>query len=195
MDKLYKSALELSDSVGCNERQSAIMMVRRCMADLKPGVFDAPLRDCGLPTNSQEESSRAVTPLGQGRFRCGLSFRIGLRCRCGGCGLPTQLSLAPCSRPSRPLRVAIAIAATQPVLTATARDTLLLRQVGMEKQLPRPNRETKLFVHRTGRGDPLSVVGVDQEAYRRQGHAVLFACRARDWLLSGLARSDSLGNL
>ena len=41
---LYKSALELSDSVRCNERQSAIMMVRRCMADLKPGVFDAPLR-------------------------------------------------------------------------------------------------------------------------------------------------------
>ena len=23
------------------------MMVRRCMADLKPGVFDAPLRGCG----------------------------------------------------------------------------------------------------------------------------------------------------
>jgi hypothetical protein len=44
---LYKSALELSDSVRCIERQSAIMMVRRCMADLKPGVFDAPLRDCG----------------------------------------------------------------------------------------------------------------------------------------------------
>ncbi len=44
---LYKSALELSDSVRCNERQSAIMMVRRCMADLKPGVFDAPLRGCG----------------------------------------------------------------------------------------------------------------------------------------------------
>ena len=41
---VYKSALELSDSVRCNERQSAIMMVRRCMADLKPGVFDAPLR-------------------------------------------------------------------------------------------------------------------------------------------------------
>jgi hypothetical protein len=41
---MYKSALELSDSVRCNERQSAIMMVRRCMADLKPGVFDAPLR-------------------------------------------------------------------------------------------------------------------------------------------------------
>jgi hypothetical protein len=45
--ELYKSALELSDSVRCNERQSAIMMVRRCMADLKPGVFDAPLRGCG----------------------------------------------------------------------------------------------------------------------------------------------------
>ena len=44
---LYKSALELSDSVRSNERQSAIMMVRRCMADLKPGVFDAPLRGCG----------------------------------------------------------------------------------------------------------------------------------------------------
>ena len=44
---LDKSALELSDSVRCNERQSAIMMVRRCMADLKPGVFDAPLRGCG----------------------------------------------------------------------------------------------------------------------------------------------------
>jgi uncharacterized membrane protein YgdD (TMEM256/DUF423 family) len=44
---LYKSALELSDSVRCNERQSAIMMVRRCMADLKPGVFDAPLGGCG----------------------------------------------------------------------------------------------------------------------------------------------------
>ena len=42
-----ESALELSDSVRCNERQSAIMMVRRCMADLKPGVFDAPLRGCG----------------------------------------------------------------------------------------------------------------------------------------------------
>ena len=28
-------------------RQSAIMMVRRCMADLKPGIFDAPLRGCG----------------------------------------------------------------------------------------------------------------------------------------------------
>ena len=42
--EVYKSALELSDSVRCNERQSAIMMVRRCMADLKPGVFDAPLR-------------------------------------------------------------------------------------------------------------------------------------------------------
>jgi hypothetical protein len=25
------------------------------MADLKPGVFDAPLRGFGLPTNSQEE--------------------------------------------------------------------------------------------------------------------------------------------
>ncbi len=47
MHYLYKSALELSDSVRCNERQSAIMMVRRCMADLKPGVFDAPLRGCG----------------------------------------------------------------------------------------------------------------------------------------------------
>jgi GNAT superfamily N-acetyltransferase len=45
--QVYKSALELSDSVRCNERQSAIMMVRRCMADLKPGVFDAPLRGCG----------------------------------------------------------------------------------------------------------------------------------------------------
>ena len=44
---VYKSALELSDSVRCNERQSAIMMVRRCMADLKPGIFDAPLRGCG----------------------------------------------------------------------------------------------------------------------------------------------------
>ena len=52
---MYKSALELSDSVRCNERQSAIMMVRRCMADLKPGVVDAPLRGFGLPTNSQEE--------------------------------------------------------------------------------------------------------------------------------------------
>jgi hypothetical protein len=44
---LYKPALEPSDSVRCNERQSAIMMVRRCMADLKPGVFDAPLSGCG----------------------------------------------------------------------------------------------------------------------------------------------------
>src|SRR6188472_3839393 len=26
----------------------------------------------------------------------------------------------------------------------------------------RPNRETKLLVHRTGRGDPLTVVGVDR---------------------------------
>jgi hypothetical protein len=52
---LYKSALELSDSVRCNGRQSAIMMVRRRTADLKPGVFDARLRGCGLPTNSQEE--------------------------------------------------------------------------------------------------------------------------------------------
>ena len=46
--QVYKSALELSDSVRCNERQSAIMMVRRCVADLKPGIFDAPLRGCGL---------------------------------------------------------------------------------------------------------------------------------------------------
>jgi hypothetical protein len=55
-----------------------------------------------------------------------------------------------------------AMAATQPVSTATARDTLVLRQVGTEKQPLRPNRETKLRVHRTGRGDPLSVVGVDR---------------------------------
>ena len=44
MHYLHKSALETSDSVRCNERQSAIMIVRRCMAYLKPGVFDAPLR-------------------------------------------------------------------------------------------------------------------------------------------------------
>ena len=137
------------------------MMVRRCMADLKPGVFDAPLRGCGLPTNSQEEKLAGVTPRARA-VSIADCFPIGLRCRCGGSGLPTQLNVAPCSRPSRPLRVATAMAATQPVLTATARCALVLRQVGTEKQPPRPNRETKLLVHRTGRGDPLTVVGMDR---------------------------------
>ena len=44
---VYKSALDLSDIVRCNRRRAASLMVRRCVADLKPGVFDAPLRGCG----------------------------------------------------------------------------------------------------------------------------------------------------
>jgi glutathione S-transferase len=44
---LYKSALDLSDSARCNGRRAAIIMVRRCAADLKPGVCDTPLRGCG----------------------------------------------------------------------------------------------------------------------------------------------------
>ena len=86
------------------------------------------------------EASGAVTPLGEAVSNSDCFPKLG--CRSAGGGLPTQLSLAPCSRPSRPLRVAIAMAATQPVLTAAARDALLLRRVGTEKQ--RLSRTKKL---------------------------------------------------
>ena len=120
----------------------------------------APTRSCasppvrkkrtGLPSASTRawtsyQSSRgkargAVTPLGEAVSNSDCFPKLG--CRSAGGGLPTQLSLAPCSRPSRPLRVAIAMAATQPVLTAAARDALLLRRVGTEKQ--RLSRTKKL---------------------------------------------------
>jgi len=88
---LYKSALELSDSVRCNERQSAIMMVRRRTANLKPGVFDAPLRGRGLPTIVKRKSSRGRNPAGAGPFAMRTVFPNGtaLSMRGGG-GLPTN---------------------------------------------------------------------------------------------------------
>ena len=46
-DYLYKSALDLSDIVRCNRLRAASLMVWRCVADLKPGAFGAPLRGCG----------------------------------------------------------------------------------------------------------------------------------------------------
>ena len=45
--QLYKSALDLSGSVRFWGRRAAALMVSRCVADLKPGAFDAPLRGCG----------------------------------------------------------------------------------------------------------------------------------------------------
>jgi hypothetical protein len=44
---VYKSALDLSDSVRRSEQQAASPIVWQCDTDLKPGVFDAPLRGSG----------------------------------------------------------------------------------------------------------------------------------------------------
>jgi hypothetical protein len=42
----HSNCLTVSDAMSGNQ---AIMMVRRRMADLKPSVFDAPLRGCCYP--------------------------------------------------------------------------------------------------------------------------------------------------
>ena len=45
---VYKSTLDLSDVSDADKRPNGGSMVSRCVADLKPGVFDAPLRGLGL---------------------------------------------------------------------------------------------------------------------------------------------------
>ena len=47
LDKLYKSAFDLSDMSDAMDDQTAGSMVPRCVADLKPGVCDAPLHGFG----------------------------------------------------------------------------------------------------------------------------------------------------
>jgi hypothetical protein len=44
---LYKSAFDLSDMSDTMDDQTAGSMVSRCVADLKPGVCDAPLHGFG----------------------------------------------------------------------------------------------------------------------------------------------------
>ena len=44
---LYKLTLDLSDVSDADERPNGESMVSRCVADLKPGVYDAPLHGCG----------------------------------------------------------------------------------------------------------------------------------------------------
>jgi hypothetical protein len=46
-DLLYKSTLDLSNVSDADKRPNGGSMVSRCVADLKPGVFDAPLRGFG----------------------------------------------------------------------------------------------------------------------------------------------------
>jgi hypothetical protein len=45
--EMYKSTLDLSDVSDADKRPNGGSMVPRCVADLKPGVFDAPLRGFG----------------------------------------------------------------------------------------------------------------------------------------------------
>jgi len=71
----------------------------------------------------------------------------------GGGRQPASPAARHASRPVRPANL---------LGLALLFECAVLRQVGTEKQPLRPNREIKLRVHRTGRGDPLSVVGVDR---------------------------------
>jgi hypothetical protein len=45
---LYKSTLTLSDIVRCNRLRATSLMVWRCVADLKPVVFDVHFAAAGL---------------------------------------------------------------------------------------------------------------------------------------------------
>jgi hypothetical protein len=46
-DDVYESAFDLSDMSDAMDDQTAGLMVPRCVADLKPGVCDAPLHGFG----------------------------------------------------------------------------------------------------------------------------------------------------